>query len=115
MSRVLNILAILIVLLCANTLWMYAVLVRINIFDIMIILFMFVYLICFLRQGGSKIVSLIKPLKRYIFFLWGTFFIAIMSGLVVIFAPVGQIPIGLFLKGIILLLVYTLFFTFFII
>ena len=113
MNRILHVIAVLIVLLCANTLWMYYVVVRFNIFDIFAILFVFFYLVKMFRQNGIKIVSLVNPLKRYIFFLWGYFFISITSGFVVIFAPVGQNQIDLFLKGIFILLFYTLFFTFF--
>lgn len=84
---------------------------RIQYYEILMILFVCFF---FLSNHNAKSFILKKELKTYILFLWGWFFLAVLSGGSIIINPQGADAYSFYLKGLVQLFSHTCFFTFFI-
>lgn len=112
MKNITFILIILIAISAALKWYLYFFLIRVNFYEILIILFICSF---FLYNYKKKSFKLKKELKTYILFIWGWLFLSILSGSTILFYPQSDDSYSFYLKGLFQLFVYTCFFTFLII
>lgn len=91
----------------ANLKWfILAAGIRINYFEILIIVFLMVF--CLSRTCRGNLSS---SLRTFIYLHWGIFGISVMSGISIILYFSQLVSYGFFFKGLLQLFVYTMFFT----
>jgi len=110
MKKILYGLLVLIALLSALK-WFVYYSFRINYYEILIVIFVGFYLISNYYKTTVDF-GLRKELKAYLLFIWGWFFLAILSGGNILFYPQGAEAYSFYLKGLLQLFVYFVFFTF---
>lgn len=107
MKKILFCLAALICLLVAAQNWNFLVGVRVFFYDILLCLFIFFALILFLNTRQK--LEIPKKIREFLLLQWIWVLLAALSGFFVVFFPIENTAALQFLKGIILLVIHTLF------
>jgi len=97
--------------LAATQLWYFDIIGRIFFYDILVIFFIVVF---FLNAMLKNTFSINKHLKIFMLFQWGWLFLVSLYSIIIIFSPSNQESYLQFFKGSILLLIYTIFVTFYV-
>lgn len=113
MKKLLLILAYLIAFCCAMQAWQFYFPIRLFIFDLLTLSFIFLFLIRSFAKGHFFVPG--GEINPLFYFLWGWFFIVILSSVSVIYSPFNQDAFIQYYKGLTAEFIYATFFTFFIV